>query len=451
MNKEKIKQFFKKNSPFIILCVFYYLIEIIFYVKFGDELTISNRKSFANQSIIDEVKFAISEFNNWGGRIFVDSVIRILLHYLWIWKILNAILYALIAKAIVYLIDAKEDRMKWAVVALMFLYPQSYNMTAGWAVTSMTYLWSVSIGVLFFAMLKHYIQKDYHGVRRFVELLVMTIILVYATDIEQGAFFIAIILAAMCIIDRNLIKEKIWFLLVSIGMLCVHLLSPGNQNRGVLEMHWFPDYNQVSLLQKIEIGLSSTIFRFVYKYNTTFLILAVLMTIIIYTHYKEKEIRFVGACLLLTEAVFGVFMPMVSSEYTNLGEIADHMTDHGMINFDKAFRFAEYVPFAYMLFISCLIMVGCYLCIKDKRIAVYAIVGLIASVGASVAIAISPTIWASRDRTLTLFYFMLISLCALYVKEIYEEKNERKIKIVNGLLYFCVFCGMFEFVMQLNI
>lgn len=443
--------FYTRNKPFIVLFFCYYVIEMLFYRMNGDDLTIS--LATKGYTPIEEIKIAINEYYRWGARILVDSILRVILHYKWFWKIANALLFSIIGKMISLLLDIKNQNEDWIIVALLFAYPQTYAMEVGWAVTSMTYVWTVSVGLMFGYCLKLLLQNDMSLKRRIALGVIATFFLIYSADIEQMALIMTVLLITVFIVNIRMKQRWIvlWYCCVSAVMLLFHLCVPGNQARAAKEMvNWFPDFTQLSLIHKVEIGISSTLNDFVFSFNIAFFLMTFLIFLAIRKKYTERGYRIVASIPFIYALFFGILKPVLSSEYEFLYIIPNIMGNYGIIDFSRCELWSAYIPLFLMLFCGVCVAWGVYLCISSNRDALFFVILLIISLGACAAIGLSPTIWASRTRTTTCFYFAIIIICCALIKEIYQlpqnKKEKRAIEIVSILT---VVAGVGNFIMRL--
>lgn len=442
MNKN-IKRKWCENKVFIVWAFVIFLIEIMFYRMYGDDASVLERGIQSGYTVWGEVKATIQEYYTWGARILVDIIIRVLLRYIFIWKVINAIIYGVLAKKISQLVGIPANK-QWIIPFFILMFPQKYSMSAGWAVTSMTYLWTITVGFVLAVHMKEIICENTNS--KVWKIIIMDILLVYFADIEQHALMATMLLLILLIfnIKRKCMPEILVYWVTSILMLAFHLLVPGNQSRLQTEQRWFLDFPHLSIINKLEIGFSSSIYEFIFEYNTAFVILTLLLVIIVGSQYKQWCYMivpgFVGGCVF----VFEIVKPMLEDRYSAIYSLIDGgLSKYGSISVENYSWNKSYISLYIMVLVILLILLSLYLVSDTVYEATLLIGGLIVAIGAAMAIGISPTIWASRDRTLTCLYFTIIAISVVIYKKAINSIDNKVLKtidvciVIMGLLEIC--------------
>ena len=142
--KEKIKKYLSENGRTVIIAIF--ILEFILTVfitpnRYDDDFFIEQA---TNNSVL---KFVTERYSEWTSRVIIEFVLCTVLKtskYLWI--LLQSFMMAVIGYSISE-IFIKEDKKENNLILLymILLYPLNVMASAGWAATSVNYIWPLSM------------------------------------------------------------------------------------------------------------------------------------------------------------------------------------------------------------------------------------------------------------------------------------------------------------------
>lgn len=416
----KWSMFVEKRS--LLLVVAFFLINFIYHIDMplnGDG-SAWFAHSLENMSMFSFLKLRYFE---WSSRTLIDFI-TVLLCYspLIVWKILDSLVFTMIGVMIIKITEVKEFTLQIFVYALCALYPYGDLNTAGWLVTTLNYSWvllAILIGI-YYAL-----EAGKRKINGF-ETLLGVFCFVLGANTEQGLVIIVSYLAVytiICFINRKMPR----YILISGVMVlieaCYIIFSPGNERRSLSDNQTFPEIANLSFGNKCELGLSSTLFHFIFTPRILFLIFTLLLIVIMFEIKKNVIYRCFATIPFFTGIVFGFFETELYSLFPWLFGVENTMLTTGVWDIQN--------PKSIICWLIMLIVVMCIL------ISIVGIISEFPKEGMSILIAIgigfasrcmmgfSATIWASGDRTYIYLYFAFVIACMYIMKVLSKEKREK--------------------------
>ena len=137
------------------------------------------------------------------------------------------------------------------------------------------------------------------------------IALLFSANLEQG---VMILLGFLIVYDliyfikkvRINVFFKISHVIVILDFLYI-VLCPGNRQRSISEESNFPQFAELSVLDKCEMGMSSTLYHFIYNLEPLFLIFALCLLMAVFELKKDIIFRTIAAVPLFVSTVFCIF------------------------------------------------------------------------------------------------------------------------------------------------
>lgn len=420
----KLKSDKSHYEPFIILLVALIIIHVIIKLNYGDDLIF---KEVLNENKL--FPWLISRYNTWTSRFVIEAIEVTVLHYNeLLWKVINIAIIMLLAVSISKIFVKKNNiKYNWIIVCLIFIYPYKDMSTAGWGSTTINYIWPLSLGIYSLIAVKKILTNK---IIKWYEFVLSTIALIYAVNAEQMC---AIMLAIHVPITIYLIiKKKINFYIIIQSIICFFSLGfilkcPGNSARNISEVsRWFPEFADLSFIQKFLMGYSSSLAKFVFEPNIVFMIAATLIFIIVHLKEKNKYIRIISYIPIGCSIVFGIFGFALAKISPSIYNPVNSMTKYGII---------EIIPLAILTISGLSFMSSIYICFKNTFKSLLCIYILLLGFASRIIMGFSPTIWASNDRTFLYMYFSIIIFSLMLYQELYELKY-KKIKYVDYCILF---------------
>jgi hypothetical protein len=364
-------------------------------------------------SVWQEFSSIAHNFTSWSSRVLVNLPIHIILHFDYrVWLVIELLAWFVIVTGISYtFVDNERPEKNIAVCSLVLLFPLDSVTSAGWVTTTMTYIWPMAAGVIALTAIR-FTQGEKKG--RWYHYIMYAAFTIYGANQEQMSVFLFLVLGAYTVytvFTKNVKPLIVMELVLTFANLMFHMLTPGNSVRNADSMSvYFPDYGRLSAIDKLEMGFSSTMSMAVFEEKKYLLILMLVLAAVVLQKHKNPLYRIMGVAPFLME-LFAVGLK-------KLGIIAG-VSNIGMINEMNYYRWQIYIPVGIMFAIGVMTVIALYLAFGDSFKSVLAIAMLVGGLAARMVVAFSSTVWASGNRTFTVFCFTLIFITVMLVNELY--------------------------------
>lgn len=409
------------NLPFLLI-FFFYTAVFLFLPIVGDDAALIPQ--YANLSLLDHWNLILYDFFEWSSRILVNFVIHFVLgkgKYVWI--LLNALVVTILCKTLSRLFTTGNDKTtNYFVVCLVMLFPIKHLGSAGWMVTYMTYLWPVTFG--FVALLP--IRYILDGIKmNKLQLFIYSISLIYAANEElelivllgvYSVFFVYLLYTKK--ISRYFLFQFILLLL----SLIFTVFCPGNGARGDSEIiNWFPNYNMLNIIDKIDLGFSTTMFELIYGNYIFLIVISVLMLIVILKKYNSLFYRTIGLIPTFFLIMLGPLKNITISLYPTFEYFVKAVSETGIFTITE-YSIPTMIRFTLLCVIALCFIVSLFLCLEFSPEFLLGVSLLIFGMASRCAMAFSPTIFASGFRTATPLIMSFIAIGIMIITLIYKKK-----------------------------
>lgn len=443
----KIKNFFKSNTRIAVLILFILEFCISIWItpdKYDSEFFINQVKEM---SVLNFVKM---RYQTWTSRILIETLIGvILLKSRFIWVILNTIMMTILGYSILKLFVKDDNKsLTWMTICFIFLYPLNKIASCDWGAGSMNYTWPLAM--LLFSAIS--IKKIWQGEKiAKYQYLLYSLALIFACNQEQscaiafGAYFIFTFLYIL----KH--KKAHSFLIIQCIFIILSLLfiatCPGNYARKNDEIAtYYMNFVSFSMLDKISLGLTSTVNQLLLNTNVVFLVFSLVTTVYIFKQYKNNLYRAISLIPFVACLVFGVFKDIVCRAYPYFGIFCEILMNEGvMLTAENYFNFMNFLPLVLAFVILGSMLLNILLIFKNLKSNI-AIVIFVLGVMSRVALGLSPTVFASTDRTFLFFEFALIIISVLIWQEFMKETDKSQIKVRSRLATFIAVLAVLQYV-----
>ncbi len=430
------KKITKKDRNLIIAYVIYGIIWFIIHtrcVKVHDDLSweIITLQTTV-RSFSDYIHYYINQLMTWSSRFFNDFVMGIISSLpMMIWRIMDTAIIVFMTIQLDRLLNEKKNiKITLLIMCLCFIYPFNDMVSAGWIATTISYMWPMA-----FLLYAVRIWRDVctgREVRKW-QILLAGLFYIYALDQQQMAVVALCLCFVMLWVQRKEMKpSSIVITLFTLARILLHLVWPGNILRTASETSSkFPDFDTLSLFDKIQMGVSTTFSKVFLEGHLIFLIVGVCLAIVVFQKYKDLAHRLIALFPNFFFLLWGPVRSLVSNYASGVsGALSstlynwdeDYSALYGMVNPDNYFSGKVYV----LLFLCGLAAI----CMVVSVVAIFGInntgilytVILIAGFASRFMIGFTPTIYASASRTSIYMYFACIVLIIALVKEMIAEQ-----------------------------
>lgn len=425
--KEKAFNFLKKVITFenivscaVMLCFFF----LFRYIKlYGDDLLVM--ETYQGLSVKEHLYYMWKDYTDWSSRVLVNGVVHVVLGSgVNLWLTLNTILAFVLTKAMCKVLCVENSYISKIVVAAMILLEPIVHLgSAGWLTTTTTYLWPVATG--FLALIP--IKKCYDNVAmKWWEMLLYAIALIYSANEELVMVAMLFCYTSFLLyfaIKKSLSKFMILQTVLSWASMVFTFTCPGNGSRETVEVSgWFKDFYMLSIVDKMELGLTSTLKEIFYGSYISYYVVAILIAVIIWNKYKNTVLRVLAWVPVVVPFACSMGANMLSTILPNLPHLPGGVGLTGMITLATYKNPMTRAQFLTLFVIAIIFIVCMVVCFEDMYCKIMSVALLFAGVASRMAIGLSPTIWGSGNRTYSLLYFSILAVGCLLFSSAKKEK-----------------------------
>ncbi len=421
IKKQTISFIKSEYFSFFVLTVFLLVVHIFIKLSKGDDVYFQS--ALRDYSLVD---WTVFRYNNWTSRNLVEIVLVIIVGHQNVWRFLNVAMMVLGAISISKIFSNKKSKItNWVICVLFLCLPISTHNSAGWITTTVNYSWVLCLGLFVMIPIKKIIYKEKIS---WYEYIFYFLAMIYATNLEQMCFILLVEYFVFTCYVYYLDRKLNWFLLsgviINFASLIFIFTCPGNANRNASEIvTWFPDYGDLSLFRKIEMGYSSTLFEFIMRVNWIFLFFAVVLFICVFLKQKNMFYRVISLIPVLCNFIFSFFVKLFGNYFPGLLEIKHSLTQYGTgLSLDPA----TWIPDILLSLVCISILVSVYVIFENKKMSIFTIFILLLGFASRMMMSFSPTIWASGTRTFIYMYISVLICSIILFQEIRQYKMKTK-------------------------
>ncbi|WP_315305345.1 DUF6056 family protein [Enterococcus devriesei] len=356
----------------------------------------------------------IDRYQHRTSRVFIEALLFYFAHHLLLWKIVNSLVMIGFAFFLALYTTAKRKAFH-AYLAILFFFaiPLKVLQTSGWMTSSINYLWPMTAALIgFFPIFNWYRNRR----RASTEIqLLCNGFLILACNSEYEALFILLLMIGL--LSYSYVKEgkipRVVLLpaLISYGSLLFAFHTPGNTVRWLQEAHAnFKNFQQVSLIHKLDLGFSSTCYEFFFNTN---LLTLFFFSLILFSVIRNHVSHF---------ARFAAFMPTIILLGSVLRSLLIHqktqsMTARTLSSVDTQLFLHDEILFA-LLFVSTLWAL--LHSVRSLRTGFFLCFIFLTGFTLRIVIGFTPMIWSGDFRTFFIFYVCILYLSLMIYQELFH-------------------------------
>ncbi len=348
----------------------------------------------------------LHEFLSGSARPFTDGLTYVFARNQWLWRILNPVVLVLCIWAVSETLPEKPKKGESIFISFSIAFATMAFVDAGFIATTLNYLWPITFGIISLIPLK----KLFFAEESSILFKVISIpLLVYATNMQQmcAVLFVVFLCTNIYLAVKKQFKlfYFIQLLITFAGMSLSLLLNfTGDNSRIIRETNrYFPNFAELNIFEKAELGFSSTFFCYTMETRLTFFAFLAFTIFLAVSVFKKKS-KLNQKIISLYPPIF-TFVCGVLSLFDN--PVYDFFSD-GMVNFGigKGEYSFKVIPFIFFLLIFLSLIYTVLSLVKENSLKLYAIIAFLLGLGSRMIMGFSPTVWASGYRT---FSIMLVS------------------------------------------
>lgn len=441
MKRAKLKIYKIVHWDYFPIIIFGCLILIFhFFVRpSGDDIIYGT--IFFNEPVLT---FIHDAYYNWSSRILIMPVAAFFAgNAFWLFSIFNVLAYLLLAIMISKLFVYKNKfKTNWALVFLLVCVPfVSMMTTAGWVVTSIHYLWPLTLCLVAIYPLKKHCRDE---VIQWYEYPIYVIAAIFGMNMEIVA---AILMSLYLVFSLYFIYKKknaifeILMAIILVGNIVFIFLCPGNGIREASEIVAnFPEYVTFGFMQKLTVSATSHMFSI--DQNFILLVVTAMAGYFSWQKYKDWLPRIIGIspfiyCVLINILRIIVLSPKFSFLLRKFaGTTIDHWVSYTGIT-TGYLGFYHYLVLVFMSIFVVTLLLMTYILFKDSDKLGIAVLVMGASIMSRVVMGFSPTVYESGARTFLFQYLaMVIFGLLIYIEfnPLIARFNQKKLFELIGFM-----------------
>jgi hypothetical protein len=391
------KPLIKNDDIFFFSFIFIFI--AFFALKIGVSTNpddISYLKALNHSGYYDYFKH---RYNTWSGRVAVEFIAVSIIPHLYLLKLFMASCYMLLSYSLWKITLSEKVRYQYGipvVITLTLLVTPSVSTEAVyWAAGAFNYLVPMSLGMFSVCVL---LDQDAFGAKTKIMSLIA---LAVSANSEQCAIILLVVSVLNFVFntERRFTLHSALYYFVTASFSLLLFLSPGAHQRFYIESGKFmPNFDDFSIFQKASFGIDRYVVN-VFDKSEFLFILASILTLII----TMKKTGYIYHAMRATFAAFISFKYVLANQY-----ISQPLSPENWLSTLK------YLSYGAVIVHACLIVI----CILESEINLAikrnCVFSIIMGAAVTVAIGLSPTVYASGERIL---YFsemlMILFICSL--------------------------------------
>ena len=394
---------------------------------------------------------SIDHYFHWSSRIIIEFILMFFSQHFLLWKFANSLFMTLgVCLLCDYIFKNITKEKLLLVFSIYCLVPLTVMGESGWLATTLNYHWPwIGILIAFYPFLKRIRGEECPLLISILSL----ICLFFSANHEQFNlcyFCLTFIVSIYLFRKKRYAHKLIYFSLLSLVEFLLSILSPGNENRLIHEIHRLPQYQNFGFINKLDLGIASFGKPFFLDFNVLFLIL---FSLIFWLGYKNSSNLYqkilLGFPLILNLIIYiGTTIPKGFLQFSGNGRTLIWNTEHLNTIFSvEGTKLSLYYPGTWratflILFLSICLCIGIWQSFNERDLKIFAVLLYWMAFFSRIMLGFSPTVWASGIRAYYIVYMVGLILVLMLLKElskIINLKRFEKLEYVMTLLGLCTF------------
>lgn len=420
--------------------IFLYGLFFIFFICVHSVMQIKGDGLFFSHLLDDSTlrDVLIDRWNTWSSRLIIESVMFYVSRSLWVWRMLDSLILVVLVWALNHIIFKEKNSKNLLLTFLCVLvYPFSDMSTASFCATTLNYLWPLTFLLVALIPLVETVRGRTLSLWLYPLFLLFAL---FASNHEQVAC-VLVLLGCVTIpmyrkYDYSILYPSL-LLVVGIANAIIILLCPGNGVRTDVAIPMcYDSWAHISIFEKAYLSISSlaTIVA------NNFIIFGLFIGLGGYGIIKQYQNRtdkiMVLSIILVWFVVFLFRMWCIFSHSDSLFFCYETRAEN---------------PFDGSLLSVSLLLLGLYIIASSLWMVIrlwrddYWIVPLciiIVGLASRLMMGLSPTIFVSARRTMIYFYFSLLIVILLMIR---DGKVEMAAKYRTGLIIGLAFYSLAKY------
>ncbi|MDO4996914.1 MAG: DUF6056 family protein [Bacilli bacterium] len=444
--KEKIKKFLENGRGALFALFILELVLTMFVTpnKYDDKTFLD---SVTGTTIFSYVG---PRYFNWTSRFLIEyALCGSLKISKYFWILVQALMVTLAGYSIskIFVNDNKTDN-NIMLLFMILIYPLNVMNSAGWAATTVNYMWPLATCLYSLVPIKKIWSKEKIKI---IEYPLYILALIFAGNQEQSCCILVgcYILFTIFMIIRN--KKIHPFMVIqtvlSIASLIFILTCPGNYIRNSIEINEnFKDFGMLTFLDKFALGFTSTVGLIIKNGNLVFCLLSLIIVVYIFSCYKNKLYRIVAVIPLMSLLILNYFRSITNTIFPFSGELRSIVADEKvMITAANSNNLINLIPIIFSFAIIICLIMSILLIFKNLKNNIAILVFLV-GLSSRLIMGFSPTVFVSGERTMIFFDFAMIIVSLLIWQELQKKNDKLDKKVQNRVEILIKLLGTLQYI-----
>lgn len=406
----------------IICIIFFLFLHSFMNMKIEDDNTFQN--TLHDMGLLP---YMFKGYFTWSSRVLINGVdIIFMAAPMWVWQIMDVAMVLLLfyeLQQICY--DRFQNPTPFVLLGLLCSFQLTHMSNAGWIATTINYLWALAIGL--------YCINALFGINRgkpykwYQYMLFVAAFLFGCSSELMAAIIFSSFVAAHFVYLTKKIKFPKWYIIggevTSAIILIIHLISPGEHKRAIREMEKFiPEYEFLSVLDKIRLNYIATFAHFISKPNVLFFLFCLILIIGVVIKQKSIAKRLVS-CIPMAICGIGTLYYFIMQQKGLKKDGYDDPLLYCTNSYERIEQISMIIIFTILIITIALTL---YWIVEDKFL--YGELMLVFAQGFAtrMVVSFSPTMYASSTRIYIYLYFSFIFVIATLI-ELLKDHFGRKL------------------------
>lgn len=404
------------SFPLILLGIAFAILHLFLPVTLADDAWFAQILAGDKATFSNWFRFLCERYEFWSSRTAIEGLLILVARFPWLWRVTDTFVCISITVLLSRMFNPENSREKNLLLcALWVTFPVCLTGEAGFLATTLNYTWPLCAVLLTLTPM----VKQFQGrpVKKW-EYAVALPALLFACfqELLCATFLLAVLgsLAYRVFLEKKNPAFQITCALISIVMLIFTLTCPGNNNRTLLETaSWFPEYADFSLFKKVEIGFSSMMKAMFLRPNSFVLIFCAVLAVAVWMK-SEKRRRAIPAVFPL---LYGIFYGVLGFGEDMVGKMGT-----GFILSSPLTWFPDII----FVLLLALILLSLRFVIEDTKQYCFLFFLLFLGAASRMAMGLSPTVWASGNRSCLFLYLTMSVVMGALIIEIARKMKAMK-------------------------
>ena len=379
----------------------------------------------------------------WSSRLLIEGALCWLTHSIWAFRVLDSMVMALLAWALCRLANADRRPGMLALSGLLVTaMPFAVLRSTGWMATSLNYYWPLAATAVALIPLADSLWGRPTG--RVMSAAAVACA-VFGANQEQMSAVLAgayLALGGWRMIRRGRVRGvHAAILAIALAELAGHLLCPGNALRAQQSVALvnLRDYGQFTLVDKLSIGLTSTAALLIYTVNPVLLATGAVVAGAVCARRRGLAALLPAALLLLCQGIAWL-LPHMGTAGGWLAPFAQQASYVLQLGPAQIAEPAQWAMMALTVMLLGLMALTLYVCVGHRPLSAACVLVLAIGFAARMALAFSPTVVESGERTMLPLYGAMM-LCSLLCARGCRAEGARRWPLAAALLVCALLAG----------